>query len=121
MKFAAAITAIVATAQADYLSGEVRSQEWFKYGKFVARMKNPGKMGTVQSMFTYTDMDWPVSQNEIDVEIVPSIVENPFSMNIIWSHGAQDHNYATGFHPGTDWFTYTVEWTPEYVSWYVDD
>ena len=54
MKFAAAITAIVAVAQANYLSGEVRSQEWFTYGKFVARMQNPGKMGTVQSFFTYT-------------------------------------------------------------------
>ncbi len=55
------------------------------------------------------------------MEIVPSVCENPFSMNIIWRDGQQDHNYATGFHPGTDWFTYTVEWTPDYVSWYVND
>lgn len=79
------------------------------------------KMGTVQSFFTYTAQDWPHGWNEIDVEIVPSVTENPFSMNIIWKDGAQDHNYATGFHPGADWFTYSVEWTPDYVSWYVND
>ena len=120
-KFAAAIVALAGAAQANYLSGEVRSQDWFKYGKFVAKMQNPGKMGTVQSLFTYTAQDWPHGWNEIDVEIVPSVTENPYSMNIIWRDGEQDHNYATGFHPGTDWFTYSVEWTPEYVSWYVND
>ena len=120
-KLSVAVLAIAGVAQANYLSGEVRSQEWFHYGKFVAKMQNPGKMGTVQSFFTYTAQDWPHGWNEIDVEIVPSVTENPFSMNIIWKDGAQDHNYATGFHPGTDWFTYTVEWTPDYVSWYVND
>lgn len=120
-KFAIAVVSVVSTAAANYLSGEVRSQEWFTYGKFVAKMQNPGKMGTVQSFFTYTAQDWPHGWNEIDVELVPSVTDNPFSMNIIWKDGAQDHNYATGFHPGTDWFTYSVEWTPDYVSWYVND
>ena len=120
-KFAAAVVALAGVAQANYLSGEVRSQEWFTYGKFVVKMQNPGKMGTVQSFFTYTAQDWPHGWNEIDVEVVPSVTENPFSMNIIWKDGAQDHNYATGFHPGSDWFTYSVEWTPDYVSWYVND
>ena len=120
-KLSAAIVAFTSFAQANYLSGEVRSQEWFHYGKFVAKMQNPMKMGTVQSFFTYTAQDWPHGWNEIDVEIVPSVVENPFSMNIIWKDGQQEHNYATGFHPGADWFTYTVEWTPDSVSWYVND
>ena len=53
-KLAAAVIALAGTAQANYLSGEVRSQEWFTFGKFVAKMQNPGKMGTVQSFFTYT-------------------------------------------------------------------
>ena len=120
-KFATCVIALAGVAQANYLSGEVRSQEWFTYGKFVAKMQNPGKMGTVQSFFTYTAQDWPHGWNEIDVEVVPSVTDNPFSMNIIWRDGAQDHDYATGFHPGTDWFTYSVEWTPDYVSWYVND
>ena len=120
-KFAAASLAIAGIAQANYLSGEVRSQEWFKYGKFVAKMQNPDKMGTVQSFFTYTAQDWPHGWNEIDVEVVPSVTENPFSMNIISKDGAQNHNYATGFLPDSGWFTYSVEWTPDYVSWYIND
>ena len=120
-KLAATVIAVAGVAQANYLSGEVRSQEWFTYGKFVAKMQNPGKLGTVQSFFTYTAQDWPHGWNEIDVEIVPSVTENPFSMNIIWKDGAQDHNYATGFHPSSDWITYSVEWTPDSVSWYVND
>lgn len=53
-KFAATLLTLAGVAQANYLSGEVRSQEWFHYGKFVAKVQNPGKMGTVQSFFTYT-------------------------------------------------------------------
>ena len=87
-KFAACVVALAGVAQANYLSGEVRSQEWFTYGKFVAKMQNPGKMGTVQSFFTYTAQDWPTGWNEIDVEVVPSVTDNPFSMNIIWKDGA---------------------------------
>jgi len=83
-----AVAMIAGVSQANYLSGEVRSQEWFHYGKFVTKMQNPGMMGTVQSFFTYTAQDWPHGWNEIDVEIVPSVHENPFSMNIIWKDGA---------------------------------
>ena len=83
-RLASCLIASAGLAQANYLSGEVRSQEFFTYGKFVARMQNPGKMGTVQSLFTYTATEWPHNWNEIDVEIVPSVQEDPFSMNIIW-------------------------------------
>ena len=73
-KFAiVAITAFSGFARANYLSGEVRSQDWFKYGKFVTKMQNPGKMGTVQSLFTFTGQDWPHGWNEIDIELVPSV------------------------------------------------
>ena len=51
-------------------------------------MKNPGKMGTVQSFFTYTAQDWPHGWNEIDIELVPSMQDSPYSMNIIWRDGA---------------------------------
>jgi len=37
-KFTSAVITVAGVAQANYLSGEVRSQEWFTYGKFVARM-----------------------------------------------------------------------------------
>lgn len=42
-------------------------------------------------------------------------------MNIIWKDGQQDHNYATGFYPKDEFNTYTMEWTPNYVAWYIND
>ena len=34
-------------------SGEVKTRETFKYGKFVARIQGDNKLGTVTSFFTY--------------------------------------------------------------------
>ena len=43
------------------------------------------KPGTVTSFFTFWDgPDWSIERwNEIDIELVPSITDNPFSTNII--------------------------------------
>lgn len=126
-KFATAVIAVVGVAKADtYRSGSVSSYEKFTYGKFVTRMKAPNKMGTVSSFFTYWDgPDFtPAHWNELDVEIVPSVEQNPFSMNAIWGDGhdkSESHAYAHDFNPGDDWHTYTMEWTPRYISWSVDD
>lgn len=108
-------------ATANYISGEVRSQEKFMYGKFKIRMAGADKMGTVTSFFTYVCQDYPHGWNELDIELVPSMSTNPFSMNIIWKDGQQDHNYATGFFPKDEFNTYTLEWTPNYVAWYIND
>ena len=49
-------------------------------------MQGANKPGTVTSFFTFWNgPDWSVEGwNEIDVELVPSIYDNPMSMNIIW-------------------------------------
>ena len=77
---------IASCAKANYRSGEVRSFETFSYGRFSTRIQGSGKPGTVGSFFTYwTGPNWSVEGwNEIDVEIVPSIYDDPMSMNIIW-------------------------------------
>ena len=52
-------------------------------------MKTPDKKGTVSSFFTYWDgPDFtPAEWNELDIEIVPSVSHNPFSMNAIYGDG----------------------------------
>ena len=125
IKFASAIIAVVGTAQASYRSGSVSSYEKFTYGKFVTRMKAPDKKGTVSSFFTYWDgPDFTPSEwNELDIEIVPSVEHNPMSMNVIFGDGhdkKEAHQYAHGFDPKDEWHTYTMEWTPDYISWSVD-
>ena len=125
MKFAASLLVSVVAAQANFRSGSVSTYEKFRYGKFVTRMKAPDRMGTVASFFTYWDgpnYD-PLEWNELDMEIVPSVKENPFSMNIIYGDGeskVESHDYAHGFDPHDDWHTYEMEWTPHYISWIVD-
>ena len=125
MKFAISLLCVIATAEADFRSGSVSSFEKFQYGKFVTRMKSPDKMGTVSSFFTYWDGPnfTPGEWNEMDIEIVPSVGGNPFSMNMIYGDGEdklESHNYAHDFNPKDEWHTYEMEWTPEYVSWAVD-
>ena len=52
-------------------------------------MKAPDRKGTVASFFTFWDgpnfdaKEW----NELDMEIVPSVEDNPVSMNIIYGDG----------------------------------
>ena len=57
------------------------------------------------------------------MEIVPSVEDNPFSMNIIYGDGeerVESHDYGHRFNPHDDWHVYEMEWTPHYISWSVD-
>ena len=59
-------------------SGEVKTHEKYRYGRFKTRMQASDKSGTVSSFFTYWEgeegLPWSVEHwNEIDVEIVPKI------------------------------------------------
>ncbi len=94
MKFVSALIAFASVAEAArYKSGAVTGYEKFTYGKFITRMKAPNKKGTVSSFFTYWNGPdfYPGGWNEMDVEIVPSVSENPFSMNIIYGDGHKKH------------------------------
>ena len=125
MKFTASLIAVIGVAEANFRSGSVSTFEKFQYGKFVTRMKTPDRKGTVASFFTYWDGPnfSPENWNELDMEIVPSVSENPFSMNIIYGDGhdrVESHDYAHGFNPHDEWHVYEMEWTPHYISWSVD-
>ena len=127
MKFACALVAVVGVAEATrYKSGAVTGYEKFTYGKFITRMKAPNKKGTVSSFFTYWNGPgfYTGGWNELDVEIVPSVEENPYSMNIIYGDGYskhESHDYMRGFDPKDDWHIYEMAWTPEYIAWSVDN
>lgn len=125
MKFTLSMLAVIGVAQASFKSGSVSTYEKFTYGKFVTRMKAPDRKGTVASFFTYWDGPgfYPGGWNELDVEIVPSVEDNPLSTNVIFGDGKnklEDHDYAHSFNPHDDWHTYELEWTPEYLSFSID-
>ena len=74
---------LTALCEANYKSGEVKTNEKFTYGRFSVRFQGPDKKGTVGSFFTYWDgPNWSQQGwNEIDVEVVPSM-QDPMSMSI---------------------------------------
>ena len=85
ISYTATAILLVSLAEANYRSGEVRTLETFKYGRFSTRMQGADKKGTVTSFFTYWDgPDWTRhGWNELDVELVPSMTDS-MSTNIIW-------------------------------------
>ena len=157
MKFAIALVAVIGLAQAEFKSGSVATYDKYTYGKFVSKMKNPNKHGTVASFYTYWDGPgfYPGGWNEIDMNVVPSIKDHqPISTNVIYGDGhnkVEDHRYVDWWHgdnkrgdkndkrdhgdghheyrdgwcgdrafDNDDWHTYTMEWTPRYISFHVD-
>lgn len=86
-------------------------------------MRSQNKQGTCYSFFTFFD-EYPKREqgywNEIDVEIVPSITDNPFSTNIIWQWSQHDQQFCKDFQPGKAFNEYVIEWTPDYVAWKVN-
>lgn len=65
-------------------------------------------------------MEW----NEIDFEVVPSVSASPLSMNILYGDGAkksESHNYARDVDPTDSWHVYEIQWTPDYISFLLDD
>lgn len=119
-----AVCALVASVSA-YYSGEIRTREPFRYGKFKTRMQGSGQKGTVASLFTFwngqADLPWSVSEwEEIDIELVPSKEENPFFTNIIYRNRAMDGEYYRNFDPSNDWHEYEIVWKPNYIAWSVN-
>ena len=124
MKFTLSLVAVIGVAEANFKSGSVSSRDKFTYGKFVTRMKTPDRKGTVASFYTNWDGPgfYPGGWNEIDLNIVPS-EENPLSTNAIYGDGhskIEDHSYTVGPSIGSDWHTYTIEWTPSNIKFSMD-
>ena len=125
MRYATLMIATMTAVEAHYKSGAVTGFEKFKYGKFIARMKAPNKLGTVSSFFTYWNGPnfYEGGWNELDFEVVPSVHANPLSLNAIYGdgmHKLESHDYMRHFDPLDDWHIYEMAWHPKYIVWSVD-
>ena len=100
-------------------SGEIRTNQEFRYGYFETRLRVPKDPGLIAGVFTYAERKGSVKPNEIDMEFVGrdtrrielTLHENgkPTHMKIRLPFDA-----AEGLH------TYAFDWQPGYVRWYVD-
>jgi len=115
------------SAQKPYRGAEVYSNNEVLYGKFEMSMKMIKGSGMLSTFFTYKGNSYldGVFWEEIDIEILGKNNATVYSTNIITNgltgpliHDVVeihlDYSLADEFH------TYTLEWTPDSVVWYID-
>lgn len=120
-----------------YSSGRIVTRDNFSqtFGWFEARMKTPTGSGMWPAFWLLPQPDgsygmnngyggWPHS-GEIDIMEAKGRLNNKTDHTLHFSDNASgDHRYlGTTFTMETDtdeWHVYAVDWTPEYIIWYVD-
>ena len=104
-----------------YKGGELRTIESYLYGRFEVKYKASAGSGQTSTFFTYNDDNPNTPWNEIDIEILGRYT-NDVQFNTITS-GQTNHvrHQFVNFNPQIDFHTYAMEWTPDYVAWFIDD
>ncbi|MGL1934526.1 MAG: family 16 glycosylhydrolase [Fibrobacterales bacterium] len=104
--------------------GELFSHQRFNSGKFEVRVMAPGIPGTVSSMFLYKQGSERAEEfwHEVDVEFLGS-QPGAFQSNLLTGYSPLDH--AEEHHevypaPVEDFHVYAIEWTSDYIAWFVD-
>lgn len=109
-----------------YKGAEIYSNQSYQYGRYEMRMRVAKASGTLSTFFTYKNGSEVGSTfwEEIDIEIFGKNNATEWQSNIIL--GTQRptiktealHSSATSL--ADAYHTYTLEWTPDYVAWYLD-
>ncbi len=102
-----------------YRGAELRTHESYQYGRFEARIKSAQGEGLLASFFTYNDSTPATPWAEIDIEILGRWSDN-IDMNVIDENGSHLRQHPTDFNPHTEFHDYAIEWTPDYVAWFID-
>lgn len=102
-----------------YSSGELQSEDVYRYGYFEARMRVPRGSGLVTGFFTYMRDGAEHTWHEIDIEILG---RNTRSIQLTYFTRGRRHiiTRPLTFDASADFHNYAFEWTPRYLRWYVD-
>lgn len=108
-------------------SAEVASRTQQLYGRYEVRMKTAQGGGIVNAFFTFENDGWMTSTGnpwrEIDIEVLGKYTDR-FQSNIITGNAegriTSEFFPLTGANPSLAYHTYTIEWTPEYISFLFD-
>jgi hypothetical protein len=122
---AASLCAVGASAK-PYKAAEIYSKQTYKYGRYEMRMRVAKGSGVLSTFFTYKNgSEQPgVFWEEIDIEIFGKNNVTQWQSNVII--GTQrptaktEAVHTSGVSLGDAYHTYVLEWTPNYVAWYVD-
>ena len=122
MKFLLIVSILFNTVYCrQYRGAELRTIESFLYGRFDARFKAAQGDGLLSSFFTYNDDNPNTPWAEIDVEVL-GVYHNVVDFNTI-TRGQDSHirQHYVDFNPHLSFHTYSFEWTPDYVAWFIDN
>jgi len=107
-------------AAKDYKGAELRTREAYLYGRFEVRYKSAAGDGLVSTFFTYHEIQSSSEWNEIDIEIHGRYPDDIQLTTITPNQISHLRHQYLPFNPHTDFHTYAIEWTPDYVAWFVD-
>lgn len=114
-------------AQKPYKGAEIFSKDKVLYGKFEMRMKMIKGSGMLSTFYTIehysgdSDTYWA----ELDIEVLgknnaqimsTNIFNNDSNGNLIHTEQQIALNYSLA----DEYHTFTLEWTPNYVAWFID-
>lgn len=110
----------------DYSAASISSKEQYLYGKFEANLKACNVSGVITGFFLHRN----TPRQEIDVEIAGNH-PNRLLVNVFFNPGCDgakfDYGYRgtptqieLGFDASKELHRYTIEWTPNNITWKVD-
>ncbi len=107
-----------------YKGAEIYSADAAKYGRYVMRMRMAEGSGLLSTFFTYkngSEVSGAVWE-EIDIEVLGKNDAYQMQSNIIVGAPRQTTEglHTIGQSLADDYHTYTLEWTPDYVAWFID-
>lgn len=109
-----------------YKGAEIYSSDSYLYGRYEIRMRVANASGVLSTFFTYKNGSeiGTTFWEEIDIEVFGKNNATEWQSNIILGsarpteHTEQVHNAGTSL--ADAYHTYVLEWTPDYVAWYLD-
>jgi hypothetical protein len=107
----------------EYKGAELRTAAEYLYGRFEVNYKASHGPGQTSTFFTYHELgaDGIQEWNELDIEILGRYPDDVQFNTITPGQINHVHHQWVGFDPSADFHTYAIEWTPDYVAWFVDN
>jgi endo-1,3-1,4-beta-glycanase ExoK len=102
-----------------FSSGELQSEDTYRYGYFETRLQAPRGSGLVTGFFTFARPGGEASWDEIDIEILG---RDTRSIQLTYYRRGANHitTLPLPFDAAEGEHSYGFEWTPRVVRWYVD-
>lgn len=121
-----AFTATNPATAKSYKAAEIYSKQTYKYGRYEMRMRVAKGSGVLSTFFTYKNgsEQQGVFWEEIDIEIFGKNNATQWQSNVIIGTNRPTTKtegvHTMPFSLGDGYNTYVLEWTPNYIAWFVN-